>query len=116
MLFRSGWDREKGPFNPKSEAIEVTSFHAGAGLAGDELVVKLVNASPDARPVTLAFDVSIPAGKVSRELLCGEPGAKNTPEEPLRVVPRKDELLFTGGKTMELHLQPYSFTVLRLRR
>ncbi len=66
--------------------------------------------------MTLSFDVPIPAGKVAREMLCGEPGAKNTPEEPLRVVPRKDELLFTGGKTMDLHLPPYSFTVLRLHR
>ena len=110
----AGWDREKGPFNPKSEAIDVVAFHAGAGVAGDELVVKLVNAAPEARPVTLSFDTAIPAGKVAREVLSGEPGAKNTPEEPLRVVPRTDELAFAGGKTMGLALPPYSFTVLRL--
>ena len=66
--------------------------------------------------MTLNLDVSGPAGKVAREVLSGEPGAKNTPEEPTRVVPRKDELIFTGGKTMELHLPPFSFSVLRIRR
>jgi len=65
--------------------------------------------------VTLAFDAALPAGKVARETLCGEPGAKNTPEEPTRVMPYTDELLFTGGKTAELHLPPFSFTVLRFR-
>ena len=94
----------------------MVAFHAGAGLVGNELVVKLVNAAPEARPVTLDFDVSVPAGKVAREVLSGEPGAKNTPEEPLRVVPKKDELSFSGGKTLNLDLAPYSFTVLRLRR
>ena len=97
------------------EAIDVVAFHAGAGLAGDELVVKLVNAAAEARPVTLNLDVAVPAGKVAREVLSGEPGAKNTPEEPLRVVPKKDELPFSGGKTLNLDLAPYSFTVLRLR-
>ena len=112
----AGWDREKGPFNPKAEAIDVVAFHAGAGLAGGELVVKLVNAAPAACPVTLAFDAQLPAGKVSRETLCGEPGAKNTPEEPTRVVPRKDAFDFAGGKTLDVQLPPYSFVVLRLRR
>ena len=112
----AGWDREKGPFNPKAEAIDVVAFHAGAGLAGDELVVKLVNAASAACPVTLAFDAQLPAGKVSRETLSGEPGAKNTPEEPTRVVPRKDAFDFAGGKTLDVQLPPYSFVVLRLRR
>ena len=66
--------------------------------------------------MTLSFDVQLPAGKVSRETLSGEPGAKNTPEEPTRVVPRKDAFDFTGGKTLDVQLPPYSFVVLRLRR
>ena len=112
----AGWDREKSPFNPKSDAIDVVSFHAGAGLADGELVVKFVYAASEACPVTLAFDAQLPAGKVSRETLSGEPGAKNTPEEPTRVTPRKDSFDFAGGRTLNVQLPPYSFVVLRLRR
>ncbi|MBQ3290275.1 MAG: family 43 glycosylhydrolase [Kiritimatiellae bacterium] len=110
----AGWEKDGGPCNPKNEAVDVVAFHAGAGVVNGELVVKLVNAAPEARAVTLAFDAALPSGNVVRQTLSGEPGAKNTPEDPLRVTPVEDSFAFGGGSELATELPPYSFTVLRL--
>ncbi|MBQ3807592.1 MAG: family 43 glycosylhydrolase [Kiritimatiellae bacterium] len=110
----AGWERAGSPTNPKNEAVEVVAFHAGAGLVNGELVVRLVNASPEEREVKLAFDAALPAGRVRRQTLSGEPGAKNTPEDPRRVTPVEDEFDFAGGGELDTRIAPYSFTLLRL--
>ena len=109
-----GWEKKGGPCNPKNEAVDVVAFHAGAGIVNGELVVKLVNAAPEARGISLAFDAALPAGVVYRQTLSGEPGARNTPEEPKRVVPVEDSFDFGGGCELSVELPPYSFVVLRL--
>jgi len=109
----AGWEQDKGRFNPENKAVEVVSFHAGAGLTDDGMVVKLVNAGPEARDVELLFDADLPAGRVTRTTLAGEPGARNTFAEPKRHVPVVDEFRFDGGSRCTVKLQPYSFVVLR---
>ena len=109
----AGWEQDKGRFNPENKAVEVVSFHVGAGLAKDELVVKLVNAGSEVRDVTLAFDRDLPSGTVTRTTLAAEPGALNTFAEPTKHVPVADDFAFAGGRSCAVQLKPYSFVVLR---
>jgi len=111
----AGWEQDGGRFNPENKAVDVVSFHVGAGVTDDALVLKLVNAGPEARDVSLGFERGLPAGAVVRTVLAAEPGARNTFAEPDRFVPVGDSLPFAGGRVFALTLQPYSFVVLRFR-
>ena len=114
------WTQPAGVDNPKwfvtkgAPAVEVKAFHAVAGVKGDELIVKLANAAWTPQPVTLDFGRDLPSGQVMRTTLTDRPDAHNTPEEPLRVIPKSDALDFAGGWTLRQDLPPCSVTVLRL--
>lgn len=101
------WRLTKG-----SPAVEVSSFHAVAGLKGGDLVIKLANAAWEPRPVTLAFPRALPAGRVRRSVLTGRPDDRNTPSEPRRIVPAEDAFAFAGGARLPLELPSCSVTVL----
>lgn len=109
----AGVDREKFWYNPKSESVEVVSFHAGAGLKDGAPVLKFANAAPLPQRVTVEFAQARPAGAVRRTTLAGRPDAKNLPSAPVRVVPRTDEIPFAGGRTHVFDLPACSVVVLR---
>ena len=111
----AGIDRPKWSYNRRSEAIEVVSFHAVAGVAGDELILKFANAAWRPQPVSLDFGRALPACAARRTVLTGAPDAKNLPDEPRRVVPRYDTVKFPGGTTFAFDLPACSVTVLRLK-
>ena len=93
---------------------EVVSLHAAAGVRGQTLIVKLVNAKWEIQPVTLKFTAPLPATAISRLALSGAPDARNRPCEPSNVVPKADELPFGGGQSLALELPPCSVTVLKI--
>ena len=109
----AGVDKRKWFYNPDSEAKEVVSLHAAAGVRGQALIVKLVNAKWEIQPVTLKFAAPLPAAAISRLALSGAPDARNRPCEPTKVVPKADELPFGGGRSLALELPPCSVTVLK---
>ena len=110
----AGVDKKRWFYNPDSEAKEVVSLHAAAGVRGRTLIVKLVNAKWEIQPVTLKFAAPLPAAAISRLALSGAPDAKNRPCEPSNVVPKADGLPFGGGNSLALELPPCSVTVLKI--
>lgn len=114
----AGIDRPRFFANPKSEAIEVVSFHATAGLSADgrEIIVKCVNASAEALSVSLDFGVGLPWQTVRRTTLAGAPDATNLPTDPHRVVPRDDTVAFDGGQSLAVSLPACSLTIFRIAR
>ena len=111
----AGIDRPKWSYNRRSEAIEVVSFHAVAGVTGDELVLKFANAAWRPQPVSLDFGRALPACAARRTVLTGAPDAKILPEDPRRVVPVSDTVTFPGGTTFAFNLPACSVTVLRFK-
>ena len=110
---RPGWNPGG---NPGSKAIEVVSFHAVGGVTdGGELILKFANAAFEAQPVRIALGADFPAQDIRRTVLAGRPDAKNTPEDPLAVMPHFDCLPFAGGCDLTLVLPSCSVTVLRLK-
>ena len=110
----AGVDKKRWFYNPDSEAKEVVSLHAAAGVRGQTLIVKLVNAKWEIQPVTLKFTAPLPATAISRLALSGAPDARNRPCEPSNVVPKADEFPFGGGQSLALELPPCSVTVLKI--
>ena len=110
----AGVDKKRWFYNPDSEAKEVVSLHAAAGVRGQTLIVKLVNAKWEIQPVTLKFAAPLPAAAILRLALSGAPDARNRPCEPSNVVPKADELPFGGGRSLALELPPCSVTVLKI--
>lgn len=111
----AGWEQDGGRFNPGNEAMEVVAFHASAGKKDGDLIIKLVNAGPDGQQVNLKFETELPSAPIVRTTLVGEPGARNTPENPFACVSAEDSLPFGGGKSCAVELKPYSFVVLRFK-
>lgn len=110
---RPGW---KGGGNPKSEAIEVVSFHAAGGVRNDgTLSLKFANAAFDPQPVTVSLGGVYPAQDIARTTLTAAPDARNTPEAPRTVVPRADTFRFAGGRRLVFDLQPCSVTIFNLK-
>ncbi|MBR4652392.1 MAG: hypothetical protein IKO72_03450 [Kiritimatiellae bacterium] len=96
----------------QSDAVEVVSFHAVAGVKGGSLVMKFANAAFKAQPVSLTFAKALPAGRVRRTLLTGAADATNTPQRPHNVIPKDDTPSFGGGSSYTFTLPPCSVCVL----
>jgi len=110
----AGVDKERWFCNPSSAAMEVVSLHAAAGIEGQTLIVKLVNARWAPQPTVLSFAAPVPSGCVRKITLAGAPDAKNRPCTPSNVVPREDSFAFGGGRSLPLELPSCSVTVLRI--
>jgi alpha-N-arabinofuranosidase len=79
-----------------------------------DVILKVVNASPDAVPVRLTFPASSPSRKAKAIVLTGDsPLAENTLDEPRCVFP-KEEVIPAGASQLDYTFAPSSLTVLRV--
>ncbi|MBX0289305.1 alpha-L-arabinofuranosidase [Hymenobacter sp. HSC-4F20] len=80
-----------------------------------EIIVKLVNYSPEARPVTINLQGVKKLGKAGRAtvLASSDLNAVNTLDQPMNVAP-KDEPFKVSSSNVTYTLAPNSFTVLRI--
>ena len=110
-----GWAQQMAAANHRDVLVAGTSsardvlLSATRDRAGKSVVLHLVNASDEARPVTLAFADGKARPLVRATTLTGDdPLAANTPEDLERVVPRDVTDAFRASAT----LPPRSYTVL----
>jgi alpha-N-arabinofuranosidase len=101
---------------PTTAASADMTLFACAGAKGDEVIVKVVNAS--AQPQEVEMDLGDTGGgwRVrATELTSAKPDDENSLDQPRKVAPAEHELIFaTPGFT---HAFPaYSVTVMRMRR
>lgn len=83
--------------------------------ATGEIIVKVVNVSPNAMPAEISVDgVSELAAHASGWELAGQPDDVNSIAEPKKVFPKKLDL-DTAGKSFTRTYPPFSVTVLRLK-
>lgn len=94
----------------KTQILATVGLALSCGAAPIEVRVSDAQAE-----VSLAFESELPSAPVVRTTLVGEPGARNTPENPFACVSAEDSLPFAGGKTCVVELKPYSFIVLRFK-
>ena len=80
-----------------------------------ELVVKCVNISDEARPLTIDFGTALKPGEARRIELSGKAGEVNDLANPKRVAPVEKTFRFAGGRQFKTELAPNSLTVFRLR-
>ncbi|MCB2407861.1 alpha-L-arabinofuranosidase C-terminal domain-containing protein [Hymenobacter lucidus] len=80
-----------------------------------EIIVKLVNYSTEARPVSINLQGVKKLGKTGKAtvLASNDLNAVNTLDQPLNVAP-KDESFKVGSASVTYTLAPHSFTVLRI--
>ncbi|MCB2379067.1 carbohydrate binding domain-containing protein [Hymenobacter sp. BT635] len=80
-----------------------------------EIIVKLVNYSPEARPVTINLQGAKKLGKAGKAtvLASNDLNAVNTLDQPLNVAP-KDASFKVSSANVTYTLAPHSFTVLRI--
>ncbi|TGE29157.1 alpha-L-arabinofuranosidase C-terminal domain-containing protein [Hymenobacter metallicola] len=80
-----------------------------------EIVVKLVNYSPTARPVAINLQGAKKLGKTGKAtvLTSNDLNAVNSLDQPLNVAP-KEESFKVGAANVTYTLAPHSFTVLRI--
>ncbi|GAA4377424.1 alpha-L-arabinofuranosidase C-terminal domain-containing protein [Hymenobacter koreensis] len=88
---------------------------AVADDATGEIVVKLVNYSAEARPVTISLAGVKKLGKTGKATVLASPdlNAENSLKEPQKVAP-KDETFKVSSSNVAYTLAPHSFTVLRI--
>lgn len=93
---------------PRLYASSVYDERAG------EVIVKMVNATPDLQPVNLTLDgVARVRGTASLTVLTGNPPDENSPAEPRKVAPAESRLRVNAPRLTHL-CPPQSLTVLRL--
>ena len=95
----------------QKEFFHVCGFDAEKG----ELVVKCVNISDEARPLTIDFGTALKPGEAKRIELSGKSGDVNDLANPRRVAPVERTFRFDGGRRLRTELAPNSLTVFRLR-
>lgn len=90
------------------------SLYATAALDNktNELILKVVNASGQAAPVTLNLDTQVNSGGTMTVLRSNDPEAVNSFENPEMVSPQSTEIQF--DETPSVEFQPKSLTVLRI--
>ena len=91
-------------------------LYASASLDGrtGDIVVKVVNADPVAKPVLLAIEGAAPRGEARMLVLeSADLQAENSLDQPTRVAPVESRVTLGAGE-LRLELQPHSVTVVRL--
>ena len=86
---------------------------AGRDDRNGDVIVKVVNASPEAQPMQLQLRGFTPAGSASITVLTGAPLDENTFEQPTKIIPRTSSTAITGPSV--IHTFPaHSLTIVRI--
>jgi alpha-L-arabinofuranosidase len=102
-------EADEKPMDVRTPFFAQSSYDKAAG----ELVLKVVNMSPDA--VDTAFDLTgADIGSTGKAIvLSGDPTAQNSIEEPTKIAP-KEEALTGLGATFHRTFPAHSFTLIRI--
>lgn len=89
-------------------------LHALAGRRGDELIVKVVNAGPEAQTLAVRTESGTVSAPATAVVLAGDPDDENSFSQPTRVAPATRDL---GRISLPLRhtFPPHSLTILRLK-
>lgn len=92
--------------------LDVTSTRS---QNGNTIVIKAVNLGAEDQLAQIMFEPGSAGGTLSVQWLTGALDAKNTPEEPGKISPCKEELLWNGDHC-EYTFPAHSFTVLEFKK
>ena len=94
----------------RSDTLDITATRSDDGR---ELVLHIVNLATEAQSIELDFTTFGKIRKAEKWAIAGEENDVNSPDEPQRITAQKQQVDFLAGECV---LQPYSYTVVKVRR
>ena len=90
---------------------------AMAGRKGDNLLIKVVNASGESQQAKVRLDGGARLERRGSAVVLtdGNDSAENTLDEPQKVAPRKKSVTVSGSGKFDYEFPPYSLTILKLK-
>ncbi|MBR5282198.1 MAG: DUF1080 domain-containing protein [Alistipes sp.] len=94
----------------RSDTLDITATRSEDGR---EIVLHIVNLAKAPQSIALDFTTFGKIRKAEKWSISGEENAVNSPDEPARIAAQPQQVDFLGG---ECSLEPFSYTVVKVRR
>ena len=97
-------------FRKTGDTLDITATRSEDGR---EIVLHIVNLAKAPQSIALDFTTFGKIRKAEKWSISGEENAVNSPDEPARITAQPQQVDFLGG---ECSLEPFSYTVVKVRR